>query len=261
MSRRAAARALGAVLVSVLAAAACAPGRPPDRLGSPAPARAAHDPAPALAPDFELVPALAGAASGLRPPVLQLALRARACAARRGLVARPTLLGVIDYSLPSVAPRLWVLDLATRRVLFEELVAHGRETGDDLALHFSNVPGSRRSSLGLFVTEEAYVGRNGYSLRLRGLEDGVNHRARERAIVMHGAPYVSAATCASFGRLGRSWGCPAVAPEVAAAVIDTLKDGAPLFVYYPDGRWLAASSFLGPCDEGARPGGRAAALR
>ncbi len=124
---------------------------------------------------------------GLRPEVLRLALRARDRAAARGLSARPVLT-VIDYSLPSRERRLWVLDLAHARVLAHELVAHGRGTGDDRAVRFSNRPGSLQSSLGTFLTGAVYHGKHGLALRLRGLDPGLNDRAEARAIVIHGAP-------------------------------------------------------------------------
>jgi hypothetical protein len=128
-------------------------------------------------------------------------------------------------------------------------VAHGRGTGENEARRFSNEPGSHRSSLGLFVTRDTYVGRHGRSLRLLGLEPGVNDRALERAIVLHGADYVSEKFAALHGRLGRSFGCPALALEVAQRVIDVIRGGTPLFVWYPDHAWLARSPFLGTCEE------------
>ena len=123
--------------------------------------------------------------------VLRLALGAVACARSSGAISNDRLLTVIDYSKASTEPRLWVLDLEREQVLFEELVAHGRGSGDNYATRFSNADGSHQTSLGLFRTADTYVGGNGYSLRLDGLEAGFNDRARERAIVMHGAPYVS----------------------------------------------------------------------
>jgi hypothetical protein len=146
--------------------------------------------------------------------------------------------------LPSTQPRLWIFDVARGRLLYQELVAHGRNTGERLAERFSNVEGSKMSSLGLFQATETYVGSNGYSLRLRGLDAGFNDNALARAIVMHGAPYVSEAIAERLGRIGRSWGCPAVRPEVARTVIDTLKGGALLFAYYPDRKWLSESPML-----------------
>lgn len=177
----------------------------------------------------------------LHSEALELAFRAVESAARKGLVARPELLTVIDYSLPSTQPRLFVFDVEQRVLLFRELVAHGKNSGENLTTRFSNRESSLATSLGLFVTEGTYMGANGYSLRLNGLERGFNDHAMSRAIVMHGAPYVSASMAKKFGRIGRSWGCPAVSPKVAKKLIDTLKDGSPIFAYYPDPEWLRAS--------------------
>ncbi len=194
--------------------------------------------------DERLVAQLAAAAPAANPEVLSLATRAADCARRHGLLEGFRHLAVIDYSRPSTEPRLWVFDVARGRLLFQELVAHGRNTGEKLAERFSNVEGSKMSSLGLFQTTETYYGSNGYSLRMRGLDAGFNDNALARAIVMHGAPYVSEAIVERLGRLGRSWGCPAVRTEVARTVIDTLKGGALLFAYYPDRKWLSESPLL-----------------
>ncbi|NJD31035.1 MAG: murein L,D-transpeptidase catalytic domain family protein [Gammaproteobacteria bacterium] len=194
--------------------------------------------------DDRLVSELVAAAPAANPKVLSLAARAADCARKQGLLSAFHHLAVIDYSLPSTQPRLWVFDVDKGRLLFQELVAHGRNTGEKFAEHFSNLEGSRMSSLGLFQTADTYYGNNGYSLRLRGLDAGFNDNALSRAIVMHGAAYVSETIASRLGRLGRSWGCPAVRQEVARMVIDTLKDGALLFAYYPDRKWLAESPML-----------------
>jgi hypothetical protein len=176
------------------------------------------------------------------PSVLKLASRALACAdpnARR--------LAVIDFSKPSTEPRLWVFDMEQKELLFEELVSHGQGTGDAMAEHFSNTPESHQSSLGLFRTMNSYYGRNGYSLRLEGLEEGINDLAYQRAIVIHGADYVSESFIEQTGRLGRSHGCPAVRQEVTYPLIDSLKEEHYLFAYYPDAEWLESSAFLA-CD-------------
>ena len=191
-----------------------------------------------------LVAELVAAAPSANPEVLTLAARAADCARTQGMLDGFHRLAVIDYSLPSTVPRLWVFDLDRGRLLFQELVAHGRNTGEQLAARFSNVEGSKMSSLGLFQATETYNGSNGYSLRLRGLDAGFNDNAMSRAIVMHGAPYVSEAIAERLGRLGRSWGCPAVRSEVARVMIDTLKGGALLFAYYPDQKWLKESPTL-----------------
>jgi hypothetical protein len=160
-----------------------------------------------------------------------------------GAVSRPVLT-VIDYSRPSTEPRLFVIDVASSRVLFRERVAHGRGSGENATERFSNLPQSHMTSLGVFRAGDAYAGAHGPSLRLDGLEPGFNDRAHERAIVLHGADYVSAAMIASQGRLGRSWGCPAVRPAVAKALIDAIRDGSLLVAYYPDADWLRRSAFL-----------------
>lgn len=179
--------------------------------------------------------------------VLDLALGAASCAVRSGAVKSPRTLTVIDYSRPSSQERLWVFDLKTGELLYEELVAHGQGTGADHATKFSNNDESHQSSLGLFVTDTTYVGKNGYSLRLDGLDSGYNDRARQRAIVMHGAPYVSEAFVRATGRLGRSWGCPAVSDAVARELIDRVKGGSLVFAYYPDAEWLKTSKYLRGC--------------
>jgi hypothetical protein len=182
-----------------------------------------------------------------RADVLGLALKAHECARSARLVAEG-FLTIIDYTLPSTARRLWVIDVAARRVVFNELVAHGVASGENYAAAFSNEPGSRQSSLGLFRTEGTYDGEHGESLRLSGLEPGINDRAMERAIVMHGASYVSSSVIAARGELGRSWGCPALERGVERRVIERIKGGTALFAYYPDSHWLRTSRFL-RCDE------------
>lgn len=181
-----------------------------------------------------------------RREVLELAMQAYRCGQTLGYIERP-LLTVIDYSLPSSERRLWVIDLARHRVLFHELVAHGQNSGEDVPVTFSNRMGSRQSSLGLFRTDDTYLGEHGTSLRLTGLESGINDLAHERQIVMHGAAYVSDAYVAEHGRLGRSWGCPAVPSDVHEQLIDRIRDGSAVFAYYPDSVWLQSSRFL-HCD-------------
>ena len=188
---------------------------------------------------------LARLAPDADPRVLTLALEARECASRQlGQTPSPRL-AVIDYSRASTLPRLWVFDLDNDRLLFREVVAHGQGTGENMARAFSNLDGSHQSSLGLFRTADTYEGHNGYSLRMQGLEPGTNDAAMARAIVMHGAAYVNTDTARQQGRLGRSWGCPALRPQVAKQVIDSLKNGQMIFAYYPNSNWLAHSPFLG----------------
>ncbi|MFC7670715.1 murein L,D-transpeptidase catalytic domain family protein [Hymenobacter humi] len=143
---------------------------------------------------------------------------------RQGKVpAEQQRLAVIDFDLPSSEKRFWVLDLAANRVLYRSLVAHGNNSGQLEATQFSNLNGSNASSLGFYVTGSEYVGKHGRSLRLNGLDPGFNDQAAARAIVVHGADYVSEAFIKQTGRLGRSQGCPALPLELFAPIIDTLK--------------------------------------
>jgi hypothetical protein len=178
------------------------------------------------------------------PKVFSTALRAAETAVQRGDVGDPRTLTVIDFSRRSTDKRMWVYDLRSRTLLFDELVSHGRGSGQVMATMFSNDAESNRSSLGLYRTGETYTGKHGYSLRLDGLEPGFNDHARQRAIVMHAAEYVNAATARAQGYLGRSLGCPALRPEIAKSVIDAVKGGGLLFAYYPDPRYLQTSRYL-----------------
>ena len=187
--------------------------------------------------------ALVKAAPGADAKVIALAVRATQCSRAQG-VAPAQRLAVIDYSLPSTEQRLWVFDLKRRKLLFHELVAHGRNSGENMATLFSNRNESHATSLGLFRTQQSYRGQNGYSLRMEGLEPGFNDNAFDRAIVIHGAPYVSPVLARANGRIGRSLGCPAVRPAIAHRLIDSMKDGQLLFSYYPDQRWLKSSSYI-----------------
>jgi hypothetical protein len=211
----------------------------------------------ALAPGVVVTPALAGQApraivrsigtidsaaalaversaqnSGLRLTVLRSALRGYRKAVDLGVVKR-AVLTVIDYTLPSHERRFWVIDLVSARVLAMELVAHGRASGADMARGFSNHDNSDASSLGTFVTGDRYDGKNGVSLRLHGLDPGLNDHAMERGIVVHGAWYVSEDMIRREGRLGRSDGCPAVSAGAAPRIIDMIEDGSVVFAYYP----------------------------
>ena len=209
------------------------------------PAHARTDAAAGLNLDRE-----AAVRAGVSAQVLDLAMNAVSCGVASGDLAAPPTLTVIDYSLPSARPRLWVFDLASGQLLFRELVAHGRNSSDGAATHFSNLLSSRQSSLGLFRTADAYVGHNGYSLRLDGLEPGFNSQARARDIVVHGAKYVDPAVAGASGHVGRSWGCPALRAAVARRVINTVRGGGVIFSYYPDPAWLTTSKFL-HCDAAA----------
>jgi hypothetical protein len=150
----------------------------------------------------------------------------------KGLIKKD-ILTLVDFSLSSNAKRLWVIDLKTNEVLFQSLVAHGRNTGEEFATRFSNSAESYQSSLGFYATGEIYRGKHGLSLKLDGLEKGINDRARQRAVVVHGADYVSDSFIKGNKRLGRSQGCPAVPVELASEIISAIKDKSCLYIYHP----------------------------
>lgn len=151
---------------------------------------------------------------------------------------------VIDFTLPSTEKRMYVIDLKKKELLYHTIVSHGRNSGEKYATRFSNRHGSFQSSLGFYHTAETYQGGNGFSLRLDGLEKGINDQARPRAVVIHGADYCSEQVIRSSGRLGRSYGCPALPREVNAQIINTIKDGSLLYIYANDQNYLASSTIL-----------------
>jgi hypothetical protein len=189
--------------------------------------------------------ALEKLAPQLSAPAVEAALTALARLQAAGAPVRSDVLAVLDFSKPSSERRLFVFDLVHSRLLFDELAAHGRNSGDGRALRFSNEPGSLMSSLGVFLTRDTYTGKHGLSLRLEGLEKGINDNCLSRAIVIHPAAYVSDALAKGKGRIGRSWGCPAVRPEISRQLIETIKGGTLLLAWYPDTAWLRASRLAG----------------
>ena len=154
------------------------------------------------------------------------------------------ILTVIDFTKPSTEKRLFVIDLKLKKILFISYVAHGRNSGEKYATSFSNREGSFKSSLGFYKTENTYYGKNGYSLVLDGLERGINDKAKERAIVMHGATYADPSTIRSCGRLGRSLGCPALPLAVSKKIIDTIKGGTLLYIHGNDKTYASRSTFI-----------------
>jgi hypothetical protein len=197
--------------------------------------------------------ALLSAAPDLRPQVLDYALLAKANGVKEGLVKRDDVLSIIDFSLPSTKKRMWTFDLKKQRLLFHEYVAHGMNSGQARTVKFGLPEESHMSMYGLYVTDVPYIGKNGYSMRLKGLDQGYNHTAYDRAVVFHGAWYVSEKVIRSQGRLGRSWGCPAVRKEIATPMIDATKHGSALFAYYPDSNWLKSSRYLVNGSSGKTP--------
>lgn len=154
------------------------------------------------------------------------------------------ILTIVDFSLSSTQERMWVIDMKTQKVILKSLVAHGRNSGFEFATDFSNTNESFKSSLGFYLTGEEYNGKHGLSLRLDGMEYGINDNARNRAVVIHGADYVSESFIKNTGRLGRSQGCPAVPYEVHKELIQTIKGKSCIFIYHPSRNYVAKSKLV-----------------
>ncbi|WP_294093106.1 murein L,D-transpeptidase catalytic domain family protein [uncultured Cetobacterium sp.] len=154
------------------------------------------------------------------------------------------LLTIIDYSKPSTEKRFFVIDMKQKKILVNSHVSHGKNSGGNIATSFSNKVSSNKSSLGFFLTENTYMGGNGYSLVLNGLEEGINDKAKERYIVIHGADYANPKMAKSLGRLGRSLGCPALPRDISKKTIDMIKNGSVIFAYGNDTNYLERSSYV-----------------
>ena len=175
--------------------------------------------------------------------IFQRALAGYLALQQYGNVSTKKILTIIDFRKSSNEKRLWVIDLEKKKILFHSLTAHGRNTGNLFAENFSNTPDSNQSSLGFYITGEKYIGKHGVSLKLHGVEEVINDLAESRAIVMHGADYVSESYIKKYGRLGRSFGCPAVPMGLHEKLIPILAGGTCLFIFYPDARYLAKTKF------------------
>ncbi len=181
---------------------------------------------------------------GLNRQVFDYALLGHNELLEAGKLKKGNLLSIVDFSLPSTAKRLFVVDLENYKLLFNTYVSHGRNSGLQTASSFSNEPESFKSSLGFYSTASTYSGKHGYSLQLEGLEKGFNDKAMSRGIVMHAADYVCESVAKAQGRLGRSLGCPAVPPELHTAIIAAIANGSCLFMYANDNNYLQHSAFL-----------------
>ena len=160
------------------------------------------------------------------------------------LNAEKQVITICDMSLSSNTNRMWIVDLAAKKVLLNNYVAHGQGSGDEYATAFSNTNNSHQSSIGMYVTGDTYIGEHGRSLYLHGMDNGFNHNAYKRSIVVHGANYVSKDFIAQHKRLGRSWGCPAVSDKLSNKVIDMIKDGTVLFIYYPQAKYMRTAYWI-----------------
>ncbi len=182
---------------------------------------------------------------GLSNDAFRFALRGFERMKKEGKLLNQTVLTIIDFSQSSTKKRMYVIDLYKKVLLFNTYVAHGKNTGDEFAQRFSNIPGTFQSSLGFYLTENMSIGSKvGLSLLLKGLEQGINDKAREREIIIHGADYATEDFIKKTGRLGRSYGCPSLPPDVIKPVAETIKDGSLLFIYSPDKNYLSKSTVL-----------------
>jgi len=182
--------------------------------------------------------------AGLDRHVFEMAMKGFEKLRNEGKTGSDSVLAIVDFTKPSRQKRLFVIDLKTRKLEYHTYVSHGRNSGLEYATRFSNKPSSHMSSLGFYVTRKTYQGSNGYSLQLDGCEKGVNDKALSRAIVMHAAAYASEQMAQGRGYIGRSFGCPAVPAPLHRPIIDKLKDGNVLFMYYPDQNYLENSSLI-----------------
>lgn len=193
----------------------------------------------------DIYTALNLADTGLVRTVFDLAIKGLKKLDTQGKLENPNLVTIADYSQSSIKKRLYVIDLKNKKLLFNTYVAHGRNTGDEYARSFSNEEGSLKSSLGFYITESPIVGSHtGYALLINGVEKGINDHAIKRAIIIHGADYASEDFIKKFGRLGRSFGCPALPPDMNKPIIDRIKGGTCLFIYNPDNNYICSSSLL-----------------
>lgn len=182
--------------------------------------------------------------AGLSEHVFQLAYKGFNRLREKGMLGEDSILTIIDFTKSSKEKRLYVVDLKEKDLKYHSLVAHGRNSGMEYAQRFSNKPSSHQSSLGFYITKESYWGGNGYSLKLLGVEKGFNDRALARSIVIHGASYANEEVVQNKGYLGRSYGCPAIPEHLTKPIIDKIKGGNGVFVYYPERNYLIKSSII-----------------
>lgn len=193
----------------------------------------------------DLYTAVSLSKTGLSKGVFDLAIRGLKRLSAEGKLNNPTIVTIVDYSQSSNRKRLYVIDLKNKKLLFNTYVAHGRNTGDEYARSFSNKEGSLKSSLGFYVTENPFIGSaTGYALMINGIEKGFNDHAAKRAIIIHAAEYATENFIKKYGRLGRSFGCPALPPDMNKPIIDQIKGGTCLFIYNPDNNYICSSSLL-----------------
>jgi hypothetical protein len=181
---------------------------------------------------------------GLSVAVFEMALKGMEKLLQAGITQKDNIIAIADFSQPSTNKRLYIVDLDNYELKFRTWVAHGKRSGAEMAEQFSNKVSSNQSSPGFYVTRSTYQGKHGYSLRLEGVEKGINDNAGRRAIVMHGADYVNPNIIPKLGYIGRSQGCPAIPMNLHRPVINQLKEGACLFIYSPADSYVKKSSLI-----------------
>lgn len=182
---------------------------------------------------------------GLSKEAYQFAVKGFNKLKEQGQILNSSILTIIDFSQSSNNKRMYVIDLYKKALLFNTYVAHGKNTGNEFAEKFSNIPGTLQSSLGFYITENMAIGSKvGLSLILKGIEKGINDKAREREIIIHGADYATEDFIKKNGRLGRSFGCPSLPPDLIKPVAESIKDGTCLFIYKHDENYLNKSTVL-----------------
>ena len=181
---------------------------------------------------------------GLSKTAFSYAMKGFNFLVQAGKLSKENIISIVDFSQPSSRKRLFILDLSNLRVLYNTYVAHGVNSGKEYANQFSNTPESFKSSLGFYETKSTYLGAHGYSLRLAGLERGINDNAEKRDIVIHSAGYVDESLIRSQGYIGRSWGCPALPEKLHKPIIDKIKNGSCLFIYSENDAYLKKSKII-----------------
>jgi L,D-transpeptidase catalytic domain len=182
--------------------------------------------------------------SGLNQKAFEYAWRGYHNLVKKGIVEKANVLSICDFTQSSRRKRLYVIDVAHRKLLYNTFVAHGMNSGVEYATSFSNQPESFKSSLGFYLTKKSYLGRNGLSLKIIGLEKGYNDLAAKRNIVLHGANYIGTEYLNNNGEMGRSLGCAAIPNQVNPKIIKSIRNGSALFIYYPAKKYLSASSVI-----------------
>jgi hypothetical protein len=181
---------------------------------------------------------------GLSKKAFDYAYRGYRSLVRKKIITDQRYFVICDFGQSSNNKRFYVLDMSDKKVVVNTYVAHGRNSGGEYATRFSNKPRSNQSSLGFYKTQHTYIGEHGLSLRVRGLETGYNDKANARAIVIHGADYVGEEWLEHNNYMGRSYGCPAIPKEESAEIINLIKEGSCMFIYYPSKKYLSHSRIL-----------------